>query len=128
MIGQLPGSLVDEQGELKLSEQDLARLVAPARARVEVHPPPADNPVHDRWILMFEDLSIMHSDLGLDAALIGFTYRVRERVHELLRGTSDERDRLLPLLVKLHLADRDGSLGAMLQRSTILVRPGPHRP
>lgn len=128
-MAEAPSDPVGEtRAELSLSDEDIARLVASTDVRVEAYSLSGDSAFHDHWVAVIEHLDLMHRDLGLDAALIGLAHKVRERVRDLLTGMSAERESLLPLLVKLRLADRNGSLGAMLQRSTILIRPGPHEP
>ena len=127
MVEAPPDSAVDACAALSLSDADLARLVTSTDVRVEAYASSEDHIVHDQWVVLIDSLKLTHRDVGLNAALIGLTHRVGARVRQLLSGTSDERERLLPLLVKLDLAARDGSLGALLQRSTILVRSEPHR-
>ena len=75
----------------------------------------------DTWLLIVEPMRIHHADLGLDAAFIGLAKRVGKRVRALLAEGSEERARLLPLLVRLHLADCDGSLATLLERSAHVI-------
>lgn len=106
---------------LALTREDLSRLVTDAKVTVEAHPKSDASPCHDTWLLIVEPLQVHHADFGLDAAFIGLAGRVRKRVRALLEEESEERTRLLPLLVRLRLADRDGSLATMLERSALVI-------
>lgn len=122
---------LDQSAELDgamLSTGDLSRLVAHVEVTVEAHPRSGTSQCHDTWLLIVDPLRIHHADLGLDAAFIGLAGRVRERVCALLREGGEERTRLLPLLIRLDLADRDGSLAKLLERWTLVVDGRPELP
>ncbi len=91
------------------------------RCPSEAHPKSGPSPARDTWLLIVEPMRIHHADLGLDAAFIGLAKRVGKRVRALLAEGSEERARLLPLLVRLHLADCDGSLATLLERSAHVI-------
>lgn len=111
----------ESDGGFTLALEDVARLVADVSVCVYAYPRSDGHPCHDDWTLAIEPLGLWHSDVGLDAALIGLTERAAQRVRGLL-ADADERHRQLPLLLRLYLAERDGSLGRLLERSTHLVR------
>ena len=111
-------------GDLELSAGDLSRLVADVEVQVDAYPSSGSSPFRHYYVVVLEELGLAHCDLGLDAALIGLTEEVGEKVRAVLADPSDERRRVLPLLLRLHLADLDGSLGRLLEHSTRLVRDG----
>jgi hypothetical protein len=78
-------------------------------------------PASDYWVASLDDLPVEQVDLGLDAALVGLTLKVRARVRDLLEEPGSDREELLPLLTKLWAWDRRGELGAMLQRVAVAV-------
>lgn len=104
-----------------LSAADLAQLFSDVRVRIEAYPASGTSVFHDYWVAVFEDLRVEQCDVGLDAAIIGLASQVSNRVEILLSGPSEERRDHLPLLLRLWAADQDGSLGSLLQRSTVLV-------
>lgn len=108
-------------GELALGRDDLMRLVEGVELRVEAYPASGNSFVDDYWVAVFEELGVQHVDLGLDAASIGLAIEVSARVEELLSEPDEQRRRLLPILLRLWLAEHEGSLGSLLHRSTVLV-------
>lgn len=126
MAGAAPIALAptagDELGrELRLDLDDVRRLVDAVDVRVEAYPASGPSPFHDYWVAVLNPLRLEYSDYGLDATLVGLASRVGKRVRDLLDERTEERRRLLPLLVRLLLAEEDGSLGSLLERSTVLV-------
>lgn len=120
-----PVTKTSQDERLALDVADLSRLVVDVGVAVEAHPTSDASPFWDTWLLIVEPLRIHHADLGLDAALIGLAARVGTRVRTLLGDRSEERTRLLPLLVRLHVADRDGSLATLLGRSARVIHRKP---
>ncbi len=113
-----------EVAERFLLDEDLACLAGHAEVRVDAYPGSGTSPFDHYYVVVLEDLRLEHRDLGLDAAIIGLAEHVARRVRALLQERSHERERLLPLLARLHLADLDGSLGRLLVRSTRLITDG----
>jgi hypothetical protein len=107
------------QDYLTLTYDDMARLVEHVEVRVEAHRVhhASELTFTQDWIVLVEELRLHHADVGLDAAIIGLAQRAGERVRRLLDEPGEERQRL-SLLVRLHLAERVGSLDSLLQRST----------
>lgn len=113
-----------EAAEQPLLDEDLARLAGHAEVRVDAYPWSGTSPFDHHYVVVLEDLRLGHCDLGLDAAIVGLAEQVAKRVRAVLQERSDDRERLLPLLARLHLADLDGSLGRLLVRSTRLITDG----
>lgn len=122
MVEVSPDSVVDRRAALSLSDEDLARLVAPTDVRVEEYASSYDHVAHDQWVVLLDSLGLRHRDIGLDAALIGLARKVGARVAQLLSEPSEEREGLLPLLVKLHLAGK-----RRLARRLAAELDGPHQ-
>jgi hypothetical protein len=95
----------------------LESLVADAPVQVALRPGTGHRLDADWWEAGIDALGIAHCDFGLDAALIGLVGRVRAALRDGLLDTADPGD--ARLVLRLHLASLDGTLGKLLERSAV---------
>lgn len=119
----LPRLVKHESEDLRLIRwQDLRTLVGDPGIRVEVRAfGTHKSPTIGRWEASLTELGVAYADTGLDAALVGLADRVSARVDQLLDQDSPDRQAQLKLLLGLWLEGQAGRLGAVLERSAVLV-------
>ncbi len=94
---------------------DLARLTEAVAVEVRIR----DHPPDDDWTCDLPALGAWSRDFGLDAALCGLTVSVRRRLRKLLHSHPRERRELLPLVLRLWVADQQGRLSKLLRDSAV---------
>ena len=105
-----------------IRHQDLAALAGELDIHVEVRAFGSHkSPTIGRWEASLLELNVDHSDIGLDAALVGLTNQVSARVTQLLAQDCLERESKLKLLLGLWLEDQTGRLGTILESSAVLI-------
>lgn len=102
-------------GDLVLSQ--LEKLVEDVRVPVDVFPWSGTNLTNDWWGAQIYELHISGADLGLDAALMSLASQVAGAVPELLADRLVNGGPQIGLLLRLWLAERDGSLGRLIMQS-----------
>lgn len=105
--------------DVPLPREFLDRLVSGVSVRVAVDLSAGDNEPLDWCTSRIDELDLACTDDGVDAALIGLVGRIRFALdHGLLEDCAEEH---APLVLRLHLASLDGTLGDLLARSAVLT-------
>ncbi len=97
----------------------LDELLASVEVPVALTPESGLNLTSDWWTASFEPFGICRTDYGVDAALIGLTYDVRDALTERLAEPLPDDNPLL--LMRLWLADETQQLGRLLEGSNRLI-------
>ncbi len=95
-------------------DADLENLVGHIPVVVDLIPGSGTNPSHDYWTAQIYELSLACTDLGADAALLGLASEVAVEVPDLLADRLTEGGPLVGLLLRLYLAQRNGSLRRLI--------------
>ncbi len=122
--GDLVGSrwetqLVDPESLMAVPRTLLDELLADVEVPVGLMPGSGLNLTRDWWTVSFEPFGLTRTDYGVDAALIGLTYDVRDALAERLAEPLPDDNPLL--LMRLWLADETQQLGRLLEGSSRLI-------
>lgn len=111
-----------QEDSIVIRRRDLAALAGDVDFHVKVWLSGGHkSPTNGIWGASLLELDVNHSDLGLDATLVGLTDQVSARVTQLLGQDDERRESHLPLLLRLWLEDQAGRLGAFLESAAVLV-------
>jgi len=97
----------------------LDELLADVEVPVGLTPGSGLNLTSDWWTASFEPFGLERTDYGVDAALIGLTFDVRDALIERVANPQSDDDPLL--LMRLWLANEEQQLGRLLERSIRLA-------
>lgn len=105
-----------EAPEIELSVADLARLTREVELHVTVDPHTGTNRSNDYWTAALEDFEIYEVGGGIDGVLDELADRARTMAFEiLLDEEADDRERLLPVAVRIWTDYRLGRLREALE-------------
>lgn len=105
--------------DVPLPREFLDRLVGGVSVRVAVDAEAGDALPWPRMTTRIDELDLEHSDIGIDAALVGLAGKVEAALDDGLLNDCGQEQMLLVL--RLHLASSDRALGRLLQRASMLT-------
>ncbi len=111
--------MVDPESLMAVPRTLLDELLADVEVPVGLTPGSGLNLTSDWWTASFEPFGLERTDYGVDAALIGLTFDVRDALIERVANPQSDDDPLL--LMRLWLANEEQQLGRLLERSIRLT-------